>query len=190
MRTIDQSTARSISVFMLDAADHASGKTGLTLTITASKAGAAFASISPTVTELGNGWYEIELTASHTDTLGDLALHITGAGADPNPVVVQVEAASATQVSAEYLVSNSDAILARLSSSMTDSGGGVYRFTVSALANAPVADAKKARQFITNKRTLEVLSATQWRYDVYEDDGTTVAYQTDYDPTTGEKAVV
>jgi hypothetical protein len=77
---------------MTDSADHVTGKTGLTLTITASKDGAAFASISPTVTELSNGWYNLALTSSHTDTLGDLALHVTGAGADPTDLVMQVVA--------------------------------------------------------------------------------------------------
>lgn len=63
--------------------------------------------------------------------------------------------------------------------------------TYFAVDDLPAAlDAKKARQFQTNKRDLEVLGSTQWRYTVYEDDGTTPAYQTDYDPTTGEKEAV
>jgi hypothetical protein len=87
---LKQSTARNLSVFMTDSADHITGKTGLTLTITASKDGAAFASITPTVTERGTGWYSLALTTSHTDTLGDLAFHITSAGADPTDLVRQV----------------------------------------------------------------------------------------------------
>jgi hypothetical protein len=83
MRLLKQSTAVDIVIFMTDSADHITGKTGLTLTITASKAAAAFASITPTVTELVNGWYKLALTTSHTDTIGDLALHVTGTGADP-----------------------------------------------------------------------------------------------------------
>jgi hypothetical protein len=75
---------------MVDSTDHVTGKTGLTLTITASKDGAAFASITPTVTELANGFYKLALTTSHTDTLGDLALHITGTAADPTDLVRQV----------------------------------------------------------------------------------------------------
>lgn len=92
MSLLKQSTALDKMVFMTDSADHLAGKTGLTLTITASKNGAAFASISPTVTERGNGWYSIALTSSHTDTLGDLALHVTGTGADPSDLVWQVVA--------------------------------------------------------------------------------------------------
>jgi hypothetical protein len=77
-------------VFMTDSSDHVSGKTGLTLAITASKAGAAFGSISPSVTERGSGWYSVSLTYDHTDTLGDLVLHITATGADPTDVIFQV----------------------------------------------------------------------------------------------------
>jgi len=79
-------------VLMVDSTDHVNGKTGLTLTITASKAGAAFASITPTVTERGSGWYSLALTTAHLDTLGDFALHITGASADPADLLLEVVA--------------------------------------------------------------------------------------------------
>lgn len=98
MRKAKQSTAKNVMVLMVDSTDHITGKTGLTLTITASKDGGAFGSISPTVTERGNGWYSVALTASHTDTLGDLALHITGAAADPADMVLLVEARSVDDV--------------------------------------------------------------------------------------------
>jgi hypothetical protein len=91
MSRLKISTARSKVVFMTDSTDHVTGKTGLTLTITASKDGGSFASISPTVTELATGWYKLALTTSHTDTAGDLALHITATGADPTDVVWEVE---------------------------------------------------------------------------------------------------
>jgi hypothetical protein len=77
-------------VFLVDSADHTTGKTGLTLTITVSKDGGAFGPISPSVTERGTGWYNLALTSSETDTLGDLAMHITAAGADPLDLVDQV----------------------------------------------------------------------------------------------------
>lgn len=87
---LKQSTARNLLVFVTDEADHVTGLEGATLTITASKDGGAFSSISPTVTERGDGWYSLALTTSHTDTLGDLALHITATGADPTDLVRQV----------------------------------------------------------------------------------------------------
>lgn len=94
MRNLKQSSVYSLMVFMTDSADHVTGKAGLTLTVTASKAGAAFASISPTVTDRGNGWYSLAFVAANTNTLGDLALHITGVGADPADVLCQIVAGS------------------------------------------------------------------------------------------------
>jgi hypothetical protein len=90
MRQVEQGAARNVMVFMVDSADHITGKTGLTLTITISKDGAAFASATPTVTARGDGWYSLALTASHTDTLGDLAVHVTATGADPSDLALQV----------------------------------------------------------------------------------------------------
>lgn len=106
---LKQSTARNLMRFLVDSSDHVTGKTGLTLTITASKNGAAFASISPTVTERGDGWYSIALTTAHTDTLGDLAFHITATGADPLDFIEEVVAAlpgewpSTAQINAEVV---------------------------------------------------------------------------------------
>lgn len=90
MRELTQSTAANVMVFMADATNALAGLASLTLTITASKDGAAFGSISPTVTDRGNGWYNLALTSSHTDTLGDLALNITATGAVTQPVISRV----------------------------------------------------------------------------------------------------
>ena len=77
-------------VFLTDSTDHVTGLTGATLTITLSKNGAAFASISPTVTERGTGWYNVALTTAHTDTLGDFVLRATATSADPIDLREQV----------------------------------------------------------------------------------------------------
>ncbi len=97
------STATERMVLLVGAADHITGLASATLTITASKAGAAFASISPTVTDRGSGWYSLALTTTHTNTLGDFALHITAASADPidvrwtvEPVNVEANVATVT----------------------------------------------------------------------------------------------
>lgn len=92
MRELKVSTAVNVMLFVTDSSDHVAGKTGLTLTIAASKDGGAFASITPTVTERGDGWYSLALTTSHTDTLGDLAIHVTSTGADPSDVVCRIVA--------------------------------------------------------------------------------------------------
>lgn len=90
MRELTQGTAANVMVFMTSSTDHVTGLAGLTLTVTASKDGAAFASVSPAVTDRGSGWYNLALTTSHTDTLGDLCLHVTGTLADPSDLVCRV----------------------------------------------------------------------------------------------------
>lgn len=89
-----QSTARNLMVFLTDSTDHVTGKTGATLSISLSKDGAAFASITPTVTERGDGWYNIALTTGHTDTVGDFVLRATASGADPIDLREEVVAAT------------------------------------------------------------------------------------------------
>ncbi len=90
------STAVNVTVLLIDNSDHVTGKTGLSagLTIYASKAAGTPATITPTVTELDatnvKGLYKLALTTSHTDTLGELQLHITGTGADPADLKWQV----------------------------------------------------------------------------------------------------
>lgn len=101
---LKQSTARNVVIFAVDAVDNVTGKSGLTLTVTASKNGAAFASISPTQTDLGNGFYNLALTTDHTDTLGDLIIAATGAAAIIQPISRQVISAlpgeSASEITA------------------------------------------------------------------------------------------
>ncbi len=118
MRVSKQSTARNIVVFMTDATDHVTGLSGLTLTITASKDGGAFSGISPTVTDLGSGWYNLALTTSHTSAIGDFALHITSTGADPTDLVMQIVAYDTT-----------DAVrlgLTALPNAAAEASGGLY----------------------------------------------------------------
>ncbi len=112
---LKQSTVRNVSVFMTDSTDHTTGKTGLTLTITASKDGAAFASISPTVTELASGWYSLALTTTHSNTLGDLLLHITGTGADPTDIYAQVVLGLPGDSSADVATIKADTAIIKVS---------------------------------------------------------------------------
>src|SRR3990167_9875134 len=87
---LKQSTAANLPVLMVLSSDHITGSTGATLTIAASKNGAAFAAITPTVTELANGWYSLALTTAHTDTAGALVLHVTAGSSDPADALLQV----------------------------------------------------------------------------------------------------
>ncbi len=80
---LSQSAPFDYPVLMIASADHVTGKVGLTLAVQLAKAGGPFAPITPVMTERGFGWYTVRLTSADTDTLGALALHITGVSADP-----------------------------------------------------------------------------------------------------------
>ena len=139
MRKAKQSTGKNVMLLMVDSTDHITGKAGLTLTITASKDGAAFAGIAPTVTDRGNGWYNVALTASHTDTLGDLALHITGAAADPADMVILVEAGAtdadvSTRLATASYTAPDNAGIAAIPNAATNAAAVVSAATATPLA--------------------------------------------------------
>jgi hypothetical protein len=104
------STAKNLMVMLVQSSDHVTGLAGATLTIASSKDGAAFASITPTVTDRGSGWYNLALTSGHTDTLGQLALHITAASADAIDLSLEVVAYDPLAV-ANLGLSNLDVVL-------------------------------------------------------------------------------
>ena len=97
MEPLKQSTARNKAILMVDSADHISGKAGLAagMTIYLSKDGAVAALITPTVTEISAanmpGHYSLAFTTTHTNTLGDFAVHISATGADPCDFILPVE---------------------------------------------------------------------------------------------------
>lgn len=86
------STTYPLVFLMVDSTDHITGKTGLSPTVTLSKAGGTFASPSGAVTEIANGWYKVAGNATDSNTLGPLILHATGTGADPTDRVYNVTA--------------------------------------------------------------------------------------------------
>lgn len=92
MALLKQSTAYTRMFLMVDSTDHVTGKTGLTVAVTLSKAGGTFASAGGTITEVSSGFYKIALTTTDTNTLGELAYHCTATGADPTDFVDQVSA--------------------------------------------------------------------------------------------------
>lgn len=93
MMILKQSTAKKYLFFAADETDGVTGKTGLnTWTVNYSKAGAALASISPTITERSLGYYELAITSTHTDTLGHLLFDIVHAGALIKPLEFDVSA--------------------------------------------------------------------------------------------------
>ena len=86
------STAYPLMFLMVDSSDHITAKTGLSPTVTLSKAGGSFASPSGAVSEVGSGWYKVAGNATDSGTLGPLVLHATGTGADPVDVIYRVVA--------------------------------------------------------------------------------------------------
>lgn len=95
---LTQSVAYKINIFMADSSDHITGKTSLSPTVTISKNGGSFGSISGSVAELASGWYTVSLAIGDTDTTGDLVLHATATGADPTDYISQVVAATTIPV--------------------------------------------------------------------------------------------
>lgn len=77
------STTYPILFLMVDSADHVTGKTGLSPTVTISKNGGSFVAKSGAVTEVGNGWYALAGHATDRNTLGELIIHAEAPGADP-----------------------------------------------------------------------------------------------------------
>jgi len=78
------------------------GATGLSPVVTISKAGAAFGAAAGAVSEIGSTWYKVLLTVIDTETLGDLAYHITAAGADDLDMCDQVVEAPVGALTAAY----------------------------------------------------------------------------------------
>ena len=85
---ITKNTALSaFEFFMVDASDHVSGKTGLTVTATRSIDGGAFASCANSASEVGSGVYKIDLAAA--DLNGNVVtLKFTATGADPTVITI------------------------------------------------------------------------------------------------------
>jgi hypothetical protein len=80
-----QSTSRVVMLKLFSSADHVTAATGKTVAITLSKAGAAFANPSAgatNATEVANGWYQVTLSTTDTNTLGDLVVRGTAATCD------------------------------------------------------------------------------------------------------------
>lgn len=98
---IKQSTAvRNLVFRMLSTTDGFTPTTGLTVTVTLSKNGGAFAAAAGAVTEIANGYYQVAANATDSNTLGGLILYGTGTGAKANAVfeVVAFDPRSATNL--------------------------------------------------------------------------------------------
>ena len=78
----NQNSAEPFTIFADDSTAIGTGKTGLTITATLCKnGGGSFSAVSPTITELGGGWYRVTPIAAHRDTLGEQVWVFSAAGA-------------------------------------------------------------------------------------------------------------
>jgi hypothetical protein len=79
-----RNTTQPLPFLLVSSADHITGATGKTPTVTIRKNdGGAFATPAGAVTEVGVGWYQVAANATDANTLGPLLLHATAAGCDP-----------------------------------------------------------------------------------------------------------
>lgn len=116
MFNIKQSTARDITIFAHDEnGDAVTGLSNASFTKRIRKNGGAFAAMTVTITELENGFYEVPLTASHTNTVGELIMAFTNAGCKQINLMYDITARTvddvATQTSVNTIDTNVDAIL-------------------------------------------------------------------------------
>src|SRR5262249_227725 len=75
---------------MTDSADHVSPKTGLTVTGQVSKDGGAFAHLPNAISEIGSGWYKVDLAAADVNA-DTVALKFTATGADQLDVTIATQ---------------------------------------------------------------------------------------------------
>ena len=89
---VKKNTALSNFMFMMiDSSDHVSPKTGLTVSGEFSVDGGAFASMANSVTEVGSGFYKINVDAGETNGTV-VALKFTATGADATNITIITQA--------------------------------------------------------------------------------------------------
>ncbi len=93
MRIEDQNSTLAFPIFADDSTAIGTGKTGLTITATLAKNGGTASSVSPTITEIGNGLYWVTPIAAHRNTLGFNVWQFSATGAVIAPVIERVRVA-------------------------------------------------------------------------------------------------
>lgn len=76
-----QSSTQGFYIFADDAESYGEGLAGLAITVSLSKSGGTYNTVSPTITDLGGGVYWVAPIAAHRDTLGEIAWRFTADGA-------------------------------------------------------------------------------------------------------------
>lgn len=93
MRTEDQNSTLGFPIFADDSGAIGTGKTGLTITATLAKNGGTASSVSPTITELGNGIYWVTPIAAHRNTIGCNVWQFAAAGSVIAPAFERIRLA-------------------------------------------------------------------------------------------------
>lgn len=87
MKTVEINKAFNVRVYVALNTDGKSPAVGLVnadfTTKTFAKSSGSFASLSGTITEVANGWYDVPFTASEANTLGEIILHLVAQGIEP-----------------------------------------------------------------------------------------------------------
>jgi hypothetical protein len=107
----------TVALKVYSSTDHVTPLTGGTLAVQLSKAGGAFANPSAgavNATEMSGGWYSYTLSATDTNTTGDLIIRLTGTGADPAERLIQVRDLGVTVLTEAYAGVGGNATLAQL----------------------------------------------------------------------------
>lgn len=99
--------ANRIVFVMVDSTGTEVSGLGSGFTLTLSKSGAAFVASAGTKAEIGNGWYTYLATASEADTIGPIAIRVTGAGAVQQNLAYVVQQYNPQAIAFTYTVTNS-----------------------------------------------------------------------------------
>lgn len=98
--------ANTILFVMVDANGLEVAGLGSTFTLQISKAGAAFAASSGTKSEVALGWYRYISTAAEADTVGPVAIVVTGAGTIQQNLEYVVEQRTTSAIAFTYTVTD------------------------------------------------------------------------------------
>lgn len=82
MAIILKGATPTVTFKLIASSDHLSKLTGGSPTVNISKNGGTFSATTNAAAEVANGWYKVALTATETNTAGDISYYITCASAD------------------------------------------------------------------------------------------------------------
>lgn len=168
-----QTSGTPLTFLMVDNADHITGKTGLSPSVTIRKNGGVFAAPAGAVSEIGNGWYEVAGNASDSNTYGPLLLHAEAAGADPTESKFCVVAFNPYDA-------------ASLGLSTLDAPITSRQATLDASARNAIADALLTRDWtaVTGEAARSLLNALRFLRNKWSIAGTTMTVTKEDDVTT------